>query len=138
MAVVLNDLDTILFVPTVSGGALLLKVSSTGGSPATLDVGNPEDVQDEIKSNIHRVTIKVQDSGGYEMYVIPTAPSGNSWPHANGESTGLMSVPTTVGTSNELTVTIEARNNGVAATRSQKIIVRRISSPTLTGDVDGG
>lgn len=131
---ILSNLDTLLFTPTVSGGALSLNVSANGSLPTNVAVGDPEDVQVNISvSAIDSVRVKVYDNGGYLMYVTPTNPSGSTW--ARNEvatpkySTASISVPEREDTSNEVTVTIEARTAPGAtptATRSQKLIIRRI------------
>lgn len=126
---ILEDLDTMLFTPSVSGSNLLLNVSRTGALPTNVAVGDPEDVRDDVSATgITTVDIKVLDSGGYKMYVIH--PAGNQWPRDPGDTFTIENkpVPATSGSpDNEYTVTIEARKTGAATvSRSQKLIIRRI------------
>jgi hypothetical protein len=131
---ILSELETLLFTPSVSGGALLLNVSDDGSLPTDVSVGNPETVQDNIdeESSITTVRVKVFDNGGYLMFVTPTSPAGAQWTRVENVSpkysTAEISVPTTVNTNNVVTVSIKAYAAvGVppTATRSQTIIVRR-------------
>lgn len=126
---ILNDLDTLLFTPSVSGGSLLLNVRNSAVPPVDVAVGTGVEVQDDVEPNtgIITVRIKVFDNGGYVMSVANAAGTWARDEAANPKfSYTNMTVPANNNETEETTVTISTSlASGGTATRSQKIIIRR-------------
>lgn len=132
-SVIVDDRAPLLLKPVYTGGVIVLSVYRSGAAPGYVTVPAGDDVEDVIDAAaITTVEVRAFDDGTYLMYVVGATQWARNTTGAAPYSHHTMNVPTVQDATEEVTVEIQARTTPTAtptATRSQKIIIRRHTTP---------